>query len=122
GEVHRQLERMPSKSYQLHQTLHGYVDGHRLIKASVVLPPDADRLMLVMSDMSGMSMVRGFESYLTGYPVKDLKSYALARTWYAPERKRPGCVWTHTLLVDNSVLANIDHLFALVHLFSRPSL
>jgi len=77
--------------------------------------------MLTLSDMSGRSMVGGFESYLTGYPVPDLNLYAFARTWYALEMERPGCVWTHTLLVDVSELALVGCPAALVNLFRRPT-
>jgi hypothetical protein len=112
---------MSQRTFQFHQTLHGYNDGHRLLKASRKLPPDVERLMLVMSDMSGSSMVHGFESYLTGYPLKEIKAYALARTWYAPEMKRPGCVWTHTLIIQNTDLANIHQLWFLTASFVRPA-
>ena len=76
--------------------------------------------MLVLSDMSGPSMVRGFESYLTGYPLLDTGAHALARTWYAPEMDRPGCVWTHTLIIENADLARIKELRILLGLFARP--
>jgi hypothetical protein len=112
---------MSQRIVKIHQTLHGYNDGHRLLKASRKAPSDIERLMLVMSDMSGSSMVHGFENYLTGYPLKEIKSYALARTWYAPEMKRPGCVWTHTLIIQNTDLANISDLWVLTASFLRPS-
>lgn len=111
---------MASREIQLHQALHGYDDGHRLLRASRGLPPDAERLMLVLSDMSGQSMVRGFETYLTGYPLKEINAYAFARTWYAPEMERPGCVWTHTLIVQNADLARVGDLWSLAEMFIRP--
>src|SRR5207249_9285845 len=85
-----------SQSVLLHQLLHGYADGHRLIEGSFKPQGDLTRLMLRMSDLSGSSMVSGFEEYLTGYPLISNDAYALAKTWYAPEMPRPGCVWTHT--------------------------
>ena len=112
---------MAAKTFQFHQTLHGYDDGHRLLATSCKLPPDAERLMLILSDMSGANMARGFENYLTGYPLKEINSYALARTWYAPEMRRPGCVWTHTFLVSNADLAHINPV-ALQNLFIRPKI
>ena len=45
-------------------------------------------------------MVPGFESYLTAYPLPRSSLVAFARTWTAPEMPRPGCVWTHTLLIE----------------------
>lgn len=77
--------------------------------------------MLVMSDMSGPSMIKGFESYLTGYPLKDDGLYALAKTWYAAEMNRPGCVWTHTLLISTEDLSQISNLNQLATLFTRPN-
>ena len=40
------------------------------------------------------SVVKGFDQYVTGYPLDSINAYALAMTWYAPEMPRPGCVWT----------------------------
>src|SRR6266852_6847304 len=105
----------------IHQCLHGYDDGHQLLQASTRLSPKADQLLLNMSDMSGPSMTSGFQSYLTGYPVNGANWYAFAKTWYANEMRRPGCVWTHTLLIEIADLAKIDNLRALLSLFVRPS-
>ena len=112
---------MSEKSFRVHQTLHGYSDGHRLIRSSRDVPSSVERTMLVLSDMSGSSMVQGFENYITGYPLDEIKSYVFARTWYAPEMRRPGCVWTHSLLIDNSALAHITDFASLLPLFVRPS-
>lgn len=58
--------------------------------------------------------------YLTGYPLPESGFYALARTWPAPEMPRPGCVWTHTLLIDFTDLATLDNLANLAGIFARP--
>jgi hypothetical protein len=65
-------------------------------------------------------MVHGFETYLTGFPLKDISVYALGRTWYAPEMERPGCVWTHTLLIAKEDLAYIPDITVLLKPFKRP--
>lgn len=104
---------------RLEQMLHGYADGHRLLAASTELSRADKHLMLTLSDMSGRSMVSGFETYLTGYPVDAF--YVLARTWYAPEMERPGCVWTHSLLIRREELPTIDDLHGLEQYFIRPS-
>jgi hypothetical protein len=104
------------------QTLHGYRDGHRLLASSLQLPSEAKATLLALSDMSGPSMVGGFEQYVSGYPVESLQMYAFAGTWYAPEMPRPGCVWTHTLLIrfeDLHALRSAEIPFA--HL-TRPDL
>jgi hypothetical protein len=105
----------------LGQTLHGYAEGHRLLAASTRLSKAAMHTMLVLSDLSGSNPVPGFEDYLTGYPIPDERFYALARTWYAHEMERPGCVWTHTLLIRDEDLADIPSLGVLLSLFHRPS-
>jgi hypothetical protein len=105
---------------EVHQFLHGYSDGHRLIEGSVKLPSDLARLMLKMSDLSGSSVVSGFERYITGYPLESINAYALAMTWYASEMPRPGCVWTHTITLPVQTLATISSLVSLTKLFRRP--
>src|SRR5687767_10664854 len=92
----------------INQTLHGYNNGHTLIASSTDINSEVKRIMLPISDMSGNSMQNGFEEYLTGYPLREINMYALAKTWYAPEMTRPGCVWTHTLLIDFADLSIIN--------------
>ena len=111
----------PGNTCKIHQVLHGYSDGHRLLEASGHYTSDVRSTMLVLSDMSGPNLIEGFETYVTGYPLSKLKCYALARTWYAHEMNRPGCVWTHTLLINFSDLGQLDNLAILDTLFKRPS-
>lgn len=106
---------------EVHQFLHGYSDGHRLIEGSVKLPSELARLMLKMSDLSGGGVVNGFEQYITGYPLEPINAYALAMTWYAPEMPRPGCVWTHTIALSTATLGTISSLLSLTKLFKRPT-
>lgn len=109
----------------LHQTLHGYDDGHRLLRASRDLAPDVQREMLALSDSSGQSSAPGFDPYLTAYPLAEAGLYAWSRTWSAPEMKRPGCVWTHTLLVEFADLAlfeHLAHLHDLLDLLHQPDI
>jgi hypothetical protein len=110
-----------TEELMLHQALHGYSEGHRLIESSIPIPDDLKRLMQRMSDLSGTSVVSGFQDYLTGYPLQSLGAYALAKTWYAAEMSRPGCVWTHTLIIPETVMAKIASLAALRTLFRRPN-
>ncbi len=105
---------------RIEQTIHGYSDGHHLLATSRELPINAKYAMLALSDMSGRSMVPGFEEYLTGYPVPETSLYAIAKTWYAPEMERPGCVWTHTLLIENRNLGEVPDLACFRLLFRRP--
>jgi hypothetical protein len=113
---------MPSREvFQLDQVLHGYSDGHRELQSSVKLPPKTAHILQINSDLSGSSITRGFEAYLTGYPLPEINSYAFAKTWYAPEMPRPGCVWTHSLIINNTDLAHIPDLALVCQLFLRPS-
>jgi hypothetical protein len=105
----------------VHQLLHGYADGHRLIESSFKPHEDLTRLMLRMSDLSGSSMTTGFEEYITGYPLTPINAFALAKTWYAPEMPRPGCVWTHTLVIPKQTLSRFSNLADFVNCFRRPT-
>lgn len=87
------------------QALHGYTDGHREIASSVQLAGRDARTMLAMSDLASAGTRLPEQGYLTGYPLTESAYYAIARTWPATEMPRPGCVWTHTLLIP---FANIE--------------
>ncbi len=76
--------------------------------------------MLVMSDVSGPGVASLGLPYLTGYPLVESGLYALARTWPAPEMPRPGCVWTHTLLIGFADLAALVSPSLIAELFQRP--
>ncbi|WP_221409263.1 GAP1-N1 domain-containing protein [Dysgonomonas alginatilytica] len=104
------------------QTLHGYAHGHNLIASSISLPVNVKRILRVMSDMSGTQMIKSFSEYFTAYPINEINKYAFAKTWYAPEMDREGCVWTQTLLIDFADIPNIHDIKSLVKLFNRPVL
>lgn len=110
------------KRITIDQTLHGYEDGHRLLDGSLKLTDELSRVVLRMSDLSGSNITPGFEEYLTGYPLESRRLYALAKTWYASEMPRPGCVWTHTLFITFECLGQIPNLHSLTHLFRRPQI
>jgi len=104
----------------LQQMLHGYSEGHRLLASSIDLPARDAKTVLMMSDASGPAATIGAEGYLTGYPLPESGHYALARTWPAPELPRPGCVWTHTILIDFSDIPALRGAGGLLKLFQRP--
>ena len=106
---------------KVHQAFHGYADGHRQLALSTTLKPKDQKTLLALSDISGPGARLEEEGYLTGYPLTDSGVFALARTWPAPEMPRPGCVWTHTLLIDFADLAVLPYLGVLAGLFRRPS-
>ena len=108
-------------SILVHQSLHGYNDGHRLISSSLSLDASDARIMLVMSDLSGPGVKPSSGGYLTGYPLENSGKYVLARTWTAPEMPRPGCVWTHSLIIENADLARFVSTQSLLNTFARPA-
>jgi hypothetical protein len=112
---------LESPKFVIQQTLHGYSDGHRLVASSCRLPRDAESQMLILSDLSGPGGGDQFDPYLTGYPLESAGRYALACTWPAPEMKRPGCVWTHTLLLGDELLAEMNNPEEFLKLFNRPN-
>ena len=104
----------------IHQALHGYNDGHRLVSSSLSLTSGDARTMVVMSDLSGSGVKPDAAGYLTGYPLDGAGKYVIARTWAAPEMPRPGCVWTHSLIIDNADLATLKSADNLLASFRRP--
>ena len=55
-----------------------------------------------------------------GWPLPELRIYAVFRTWAAPEMPRPGCVWSHVLLLGPRISASIPALSEVLPLFRRP--
>lgn len=106
---------------KVEQTLHGYSEGHRLIEGSLKLPQSDARTMLMLSDASGSGSRIPASGYITGYPLAESGKYVIARTWAAPEMSRPGCVWTHSLLIDFADLARLGSVDDLLERFQRPS-
>ena len=105
---------------EIHQALHGYSDGHRQLAISTKLEPSDTKLLLTFSDISGAGAKPDSDGYLTGYPLFKSGFFALSRTWLALNMPRPGCVWTHTLLVRFADLAVIETLEELNDCFTYP--
>lgn len=103
------------------QVLHGYNNGHHLIASSVSLPlKDTDK-MSYLSDWSGyVNPFNKDTSYITAYPLAESQSYVIARSWYADEMSRPGCVWTHSLVVKIDHLGQKFNFLNLLKFFRRP--
>ncbi|MGL4363507.1 MAG: hypothetical protein ACRCSG_09655 [Cellulosilyticaceae bacterium] len=114
---------MNENNIVIHQTLHGYSNGHHLLEKSILLSDDSKRKMDILSDLSGADVTDGFDFYYSGYLLENEKLVVLSKTWYAPEMSRPGCVWTHSLLIPIQAMAfcaaNID---VLLTKFRRPSI
>jgi hypothetical protein len=102
------------------QALFGYAGGHRQIASSVRLPPKDLYLLSSASDLASGARLGERESYLSGLPLPESRRYALFRTWAAPEMPRPGCVWSHVLLLDPKISASIPALSEVLPFFRRP--
>lgn len=118
--AHGRMKAADRQPIQLNQLLHGYDEGHRLLAGSVKPEGQSAKTLLALSDLSGQGLDLSSDGYMTGYPLSEMGTYALSRTWLATEMPRPGCVWTHTLLIDFSDLATINRTMIL-ELFRRPS-
>ncbi|WOH80559.1 hypothetical protein RX327_33110 [Bradyrhizobium sp. BEA-2-5] len=102
------------------QALFGYADGHRQIASSVRLPPKDLYLLSSASDLASGARLSERDSYLSGLPLPESRKYALFRTWAAPEMPRPGCVWSHVLLLGPKISASIPSLSEVLPFFRRP--
>lgn len=105
---------------RVNQALHGYRDGHRLLQSSLKLSPESHSLLLTNSDATGPAIPHGFETYLSGFGLPADRVFVFARTWFAHEMDRPGCVWTHSLIVDWDTLRDFADYSAILRAFRRP--
>ncbi|NPE55986.1 hypothetical protein HLB25_15760 [Dickeya dadantii] len=101
------------------QCLFGYDDGHRLLASSLSLGEETS-LLTELSDLAPGTVFGKSEGYWTGLPVASLGRYVLMRTWAAPEMPRPGCVWTHALLIKPALLESLSDLSILQSLVINP--
>ena len=102
-----------AEQVRVQQALFGYREGHNLVAASVSLPPSVRHFLATITDASGSEIPEGFKITYTGLPVPQTDFYALFCTWPAPEMPRPGCVWSHVLLVELADLARMPDLSVL---------
>jgi hypothetical protein len=104
---------------ELDQALFGYRDGHRLLAATGDLAPEDRSLLVRQTDHPDAGRARQWGSLLAGCPLPSGR-YAISLTWPAREMPRPGCVWTHTLLLNAHALATCESS-ELLRLFRRPA-
>lgn len=115
-----QVKQMGIEKTIIEQTLHGYSNGHRLLSFSKKFSDNEIKKMTILSDLSGNEFVNGFEKYYTGYRLNS-DTIVLACTWYATEMKRPGCVWTHSLIFSENDLRKYGgEMGAVFSLFRKP--
>ena len=105
----------------IQQALFGYREGHNLVTASIELKPFERQFLANVTDGSGPIDSTAFSEGITGLPVPKSDYYALFCTWAAPEMPRPGCVWSHVLLLWLADIAVLSDLGTLRQLFMRPA-
>ena len=104
----------------IHQALHGYNQGHNRLACSISLSQKDDDLIKILSDWSEYIDNKD-NSYITAYPLPDSGHYVVAKSWYADDMNRPGCVWTHSLIIQESILNDCFDFRQLFELFRRPT-
>lgn len=105
---------------EVDQALFGYSEGHRQLASSINLPSKDVYELSMRSDLSPGASLSGTRSYISGFQLPETRCYALIKTWPAPEMARPGCVWSHVLLLSRSFLTKQVNLGVLEDLFRRP--
>lgn len=95
-----------NNSNLIHQTLHGYSNGHKLLASSIELENNIKNILLRESDSPGQEFHHKDNICYTGYPLVDFGYYILSKTSVDKEINRPGCVWTHSILIPFALLAN----------------
>jgi hypothetical protein len=93
---------------------------HKLLPTSARLSSENRAVLLPLSDLAPGWPLTETASYLTGFPLTTARTYVLMRTWLAPEMPRPGCVWTHALLLPLPEVGTLPDLLWVNSLFTRP--
>ena len=99
--------------------LFGYDRGHGLLAASRGVSKTLASKILPDTDWDPRVSAQT-DGYLSARPVPGEKAYVVMKTWRAPEMPRPGCVWTHVLLIADADLSRIPDLRALGPQLQRP--
>lgn len=106
----------------IHQALFGYSNGHHLISSSTSFNNKTLKILETLSDLTGTTISTDFDGYLTGYSLPEEKIYVISKTWFANEMPRPGCVWTHSLIIPfNTHEAQLQSI-NFDTLFTRPNI
>jgi len=106
---------------EIQQLVYGYNNGHSLLNSSIDLPSEDKSILLELTDWSGVNELNT-PTYITGFPLAKSSFYALIRTWYAEEMPRPGCVWSHVLLIHKQFFTELTNIEPIIDLFLKPSL
>ncbi|MBY5694676.1 hypothetical protein [Rhizobium leguminosarum] len=105
---------------EIDQALFGYADGHRQLASSMRLPARDMYELASRSDLAPSARLDPQGSYITGFNLPESRIFAFVKTWLAPEMPRPGCVWSHALLLPKNFLSGQVDLSVLDTFFQRP--
>lgn len=105
------------ETIKIEQLLFGYENGHKLLASSLKCNLTQQKVLEILSDASGSGK---FNEYISCFPLVLDGYYAFAKTWYADEMQRPGCVWTHVLLVRFEDIKCLQGSINLQLFFMRP--
>ncbi len=97
---------MAGEERVVHQLVHGYARGHRLLASSIPLVESVASVINRASD-AAPNFRPSHGPYLTGYGLPD-GSWALARTWPALDADRPNTVRTHTIVVPPQLVGRVS--------------
>ena len=89
------------RKLRIEQMVYGYNHGHTQMASSLHQALANQDIIDALSDSSGRGV---FSEYLTCYPLVSDRYYVFQMTWPAEDMHRPGCVWSHVLLLP------LDHL------------
>ena len=109
-----------SQTLTIEQALFGYSDGHRQLAASTQLSSTDAYELATRSDLASNARLGPGSSYVGGFALKDSGAFAFMKTWPAPEMSRPGCVWSHVLILPHKFLTGQVNLGVLKSLFRKP--
>lgn len=105
---------------KVHQALHGYNQGHNLLYSSINLPYEDEDYMKKQSDWTEYVCDDEDSSYIKAYILPKSHLYVVSKSWYAYEMSRPGCVWTHSLIINlDDITIDFDFRTLLIY-FRRP--
>lgn len=111
-----------SQTLKIEQALFGYSDGHRQLAGSIQLSSTDAYELATRSDLASNASLGPGASYIGGFALKDSGAFAFIKTWPAPEMPRPGCVWSHALILPRKFLMGQVNLGVLKSLFCKPRL
>ncbi|MBY6153375.1 hypothetical protein KUV47_09145 [Vannielia litorea] len=109
-----------SQTLTIEQALFGYSDGHRQLAASIPLSSTDAYELATRSDLAANALLGPGASYIGGFALKESGAFAFIKTWPAPEMPRPGCVWSHVLILPRKFLTGQVNLGVLKSLFHKP--